>query len=208
MIIFFNPYPKTKKCAKKSCSRDAIDGDHCPRHTLQILSKKDKFKKPKPFIPKDEAQKLFDKCHIIWSNIIRGNELMSKCSTCEKPLITKGGLFQAHAGHYYDKGYYWKLAFELNNGGTQCPYCNTNTDNPAIKERMKIKLRQHLASVHGPESINKLDEMAIEFEDRMKRGIENKKPRQHDPLHELHGRPSDLDWLQEKLFFLKNVIKQ
>lgn len=156
----------------------------------------------------ETAEKLWKKALALWSSIIRGTNEFTFCHTCGKPLKTKDGLRGAHAGHYLDKANHWKLSLETNNGLPQGRCCNVDyIHNPKKIEVMKIELRSALVAKHGRDSIDLLDKTGEEFRNKVKRGLENSKPRTHDPLAAALGRESDIDFLKRKIIELTQIKK-
>ena len=213
-----DPKVKDRGCFTVGCDRRTIEGKYCPSCTLRNLNNKrvSKIKTwsvksknnnlQKQINKEDKANKLWKKCLILWSEIVRGNEEYSICRTCEKNIKTQDGLTGMHAGHYIDKGLHWKLSLEIENGVPQCIKCNSwDYHNPRLIESLKLKLRQAAVKLYGRDAIDRLDQEAEEFRIKVKQGIENSKPRTHDPMAVHYDRESDMEFLERKYLELKKL---
>lgn len=217
-----DPKIKPKICINEGCTNQVAKGKECPSCTYKkAISKKAKQRSKwrstkktdlQKAISKAErgvetAEKLFKKALIIWSDVVRPIEERCNCSTCGKPLITRGeGIFGAHGGHYLDKSNHWKLALEPINGLEQCKECNCDfIHNPKKIELMKIEMRTAMVKRHGKEVVDDLDERGAKFRIDVKQGRENSKPRTHDPMAQHYGRETDLDFIKRKIQELKNI---
>lgn len=216
-----DPKIKPRICINEGCYNECAKGNTCPNCQLKALqSKKTKqiskwTKKPKTELEKaiskaergiPTAEKLYEKALKIWSEIVRGDEPTVICSTCPKEVKTRGGLFGAHAGHFLDKANHWKISLDPMDGLPQCKTCNVDfKDNPKRLELIKFEMRQTMVKIYGSEAVEDLENRGAEFRIAVKQGRENSKPRTHDPLAEQYGRPTDMEWLQEKIFELKEI---
>jgi hypothetical protein len=216
-----DPKIKDRGCLTDGCDRRAIEGKYCPSCTLKNIKSKRvskfisfKIKRKNNNLQKqinkqDKANKLWNKCLTLWSEIVRGNEEYAQCETCQKVYKTKNGIYGLHAGHYYPKAKYWKLSLELNNGVRQCPKCNViDWFNPYKAESLKLELRTAVKKRYGTESLLSLEIMAEEFIDRLNKGLENTKPRVHDPLANAFGRKADMEFLEEKKAYLEHMLSE
>ncbi len=197
-----DPKIKPRVCLEQGCFNYVADSKQkkCPAHLYaDLMAKKKpkhyKFKKypeKKPGNPNrpktiqaihtEEINKWKTKCHIIWSLIIRtvhGQGEFTKCCTCPKSKRTFGdGINGIHGGHYYEKGKYKYLAFDLRNGGPQCRNCNNN------EAGEQIEMREYLIRFHGIDVVHSLERDSAEIQTKINTGLLNKYP--------------SLDWYKEQ----------
>lgn len=220
-----DPKIKPKICINDGCENQAAKGKECPNCLYKkAYAKKSgqvkrwKSKKQNPLqkaISKadrgvETAEKLFQKGLVLWSLVVRGQEEYTCCRTCKtpNPLKTKGGLCGAHGGHYLDKANHWKLALDPDNGITQCKACNVDyIHSPKKIELIKVEMRQAMIKEKGREVVDELDRRGEEFRLAVNQGRENSKPRTNDPLAEHFNRPKDIDFIKEKIAYLKSLLK-
>lgn len=215
-----HPKSKPRICTTDGCFNEVAKGSTCPNCQLKAIHKKKKAQASRWAKPKTElqkainksergiktAEKIYAKALTIWSDIVRGDDDYVNCSTCKKPIRTRNGINGAHAGHYLDKSNHWKISLDTMDGLPQCKTCNVDfIHNPKRIELIKFEMRQAMIEKYGHKAVGDLENRGAEFRIAVKQGRENSKPRTHDPLAEQHGRPTDMEWLEEKIFELKEI---
>jgi hypothetical protein len=95
-----------------------------------------------------------------------------ECATCGKKIPEKGDsiVTTSHCGHYFPKGIYWGIAFDLCNAAPQCCQCNTRNQGciPAM--------RRQLVKKWGEEAIADLEQRAEVWLREKKCGIHPNRP--------------------------------
>jgi len=194
-------YTKKTKAAKKYWQTAKARKHSKPKTSLdKAISKAQRGE--------ETAEKLYKKCLMVWSQIVRGSDATVKCSTCNNTIPTRAGLWGAHAGHYLDKSNHWKLALEVFNGLPQCKNCNCDyIYNPRRIELIKIEMRSAMVDKYGRDKVDYLDKLGDVFRKKVKRGEENRKPLTNDKLAHIYGREEDIIWLKKKYTELKLALE-
>ena len=213
----------SKRCKTKGCDNRVLQGTKCPSCLYKQFNKRtgrhilnrydfDKTSLRKAIRKADSkvetADKLYKKCLMVWSQIVRGSDATVKCSTCNNTIPTRAGLWGAHAGHYLDKSNHWKLALEVFNGLPQCKNCNCDyIYNPRRIELIKIEMRSAMVDKYGRDKVDYIDKLGDVFRKKVKRGEENRKPLTNDKLAHIYGREEDIIWLKKKYTELKLALE-
>lgn len=118
---------------------------------------------------KEKAQRTLRKK--VLEKYCKGNVYVN-CWTCGSPVKIKGSsvVDSIHVGHYFPKGVYWMIAYDLRNVGLQCYDCNVN--NQGVIPAMRIEL----VKIFGESKIQELEKDAAEFLKLKKAGIYKNQP--------------------------------
>lgn len=130
------------------------------------------FYESKPSVLKSLKEKAQRELRKVVLALYCKGKVFTNCWTCGKPVKVKGTsvVDSIHVGHYFPKGVYWSLAYDLENCGLQCYDCNCN------KEGVIPAMRITLVSVHGEEKIKALELRADEFMKLKKIGFHKNQP--------------------------------